>query len=259
VFGFNAVQFGLLDHDLLRTNRMPFKFRCDEPGAGGACDVLTDLRHLPFAANSVDLVVLPHVLEFSADPHQVLREVERVLVPEGHVLVSGFNPYSMWGVRRGVRRGLHRVAGRREPAFPWVGGYLSMRRIKDWLKLLGFEPHAGWFGCYAPPVTTERWLRRWRFLESAGSRWWPFLGASMWCRPSSGCTACASSPPNGASAPRGPRHSPGGAEKHDPQTRDPPNTRPTNTRWMLSEVVEIFTDGAAAATRDPGAGVPSCA
>jgi len=92
------------------------------------------------------------------------------------VLVSGFNPYSMWGVRRGVRRGLHRVAGRREPAFPWVGGYLSMRRIKDWLKLLGFEPHAGWFGCYAPPVTTERWLRRWRFLESAGSRWWPFLG-----------------------------------------------------------------------------------
>lgn len=172
VFGFNAVQIGLLDHDLLRTNRMPFKFRCDEPGAGGQCDVLTDLRHLPFAANSIDLVVLPHVLEFSADPHQVLREVERVLVPEGHVLVSGFNPYSMWGVRRGV----HRVAGRCEPVFPWVGSYLSMRRIKDWLKLLGFEPHAGWFGCYTPPVATERWLRRWRFLESAGSRWWPFLG-----------------------------------------------------------------------------------
>lgn len=168
IFGFNAVQIGLLDRDLLNANRMPFKFRCDDPASGSRGDVLTDLRHLPFAQSSIDLVVLPHVLEFSDDPHQILREVERVLVPEGHVLVSGFNPYSMWGVRR--------IAGRCEPEFPWTGSYLSVRRVKDWFKLLGFETHAGWFGRYAPPVTSERWFRRWRFLESAGHRWWPFLG-----------------------------------------------------------------------------------
>lgn len=170
IFGFNAVQIGLTRHDFLRDNRMPFRFRCDDalPGNGAPIDARADLHHLPFANASVDLVVLPHVLEFAVNPHQILREVERILVPEGHVLVAGFNPYSLWGVRRRWRR----AAGP-----PWQGQYISVPRLKDWFALLGFETRAGAFGCYAPAVSQEKWLARWRFMEAAGDRWWPFAGA----------------------------------------------------------------------------------
>lgn len=166
IFGFNAVQIGLSQIDFLRANRMPFRFTCCDTGA---CSVRSDPHHLPFATNSVDLVVLPHLLEFDAHPHQILREVDRVLVPEGSVLVIGFNPFSLWGLRRLFAR------GRGEP--PWLGRYLSVPRLRDWFALLGFETRGGAFGCYAPPLTQEKWLARWRFIEVAGDRWWPYLGA----------------------------------------------------------------------------------
>lgn len=166
IFGFNAAQIGLSDHDYLRANRMPFRFRCG-PHAG--VEAVADVHHLPFASNSLDLVVLPHVLEFDADPHQILREVERVLVPEGQVVVTGFNPFSLWGLNRRIRH--------RSSDAPWNGRYISVLRLKDWFALLGFETRAGAFGCYAPAVRQEKWLRRFSFMELAGDRWWPFAGA----------------------------------------------------------------------------------
>ena len=170
VFGFNAMQLGLPQHDYLRNNRMPFRFRCDRNSdIAGNCEVYTDIHHLPFASNSVDLVLLPHLLEFDENPHQILREVERILVPEGQVVVTGFNPYSLWGMR--CRFG----ASKRN--MPWCGRYISVPRLRDWFALLGFETRAGAFGCYAPTVKQEKWLRRWEFIEYAGDRWWPFAGA----------------------------------------------------------------------------------
>ncbi|MFN4148731.1 MAG: class I SAM-dependent methyltransferase [Rhodocyclaceae bacterium] len=166
IFGFNAVQIGFPQIDFLRANRMPFRFTCCE---AGECKVRSDPHHLPFATNSIDLVVLPHILEFDAHPHQILREVDRVLVPEGSVLVIGFNPFSLWGLRR-------LFAGRRG-APPWQGRYLSLPRLKDWFALLGFETRSGAFGCYLPPFRQEKWLSCWRFLEAAGDRWWPYFGA----------------------------------------------------------------------------------
>lgn len=167
IFGFNAVQIGLPQCHFLRANRMPLRFTCD---SAGVVAVRSDPHHLPFASNSVDLVVLPHVLEFSATPHQILREVERVLVPEGYVVIAGFNPFSLWGIKR-------RLAGR-DVGYPWCGQYLSVRRLRDWLTLLSFETQAGCFGRYAPAVMQEKWLRRWRFMELAGDRWWPIAGAA---------------------------------------------------------------------------------
>ena len=114
---------------------------------------------------------MPHILEFTEDPHQVLREVERVLVPEGHVVITGFNPVSLWGVRQYLTR-----LGA-APYLPREGRFLTLPRIKDWLKLLSFDVERGRFGCYAPSVRQERWLARWQFMEKAGDRWWPFLGA----------------------------------------------------------------------------------
>jgi hypothetical protein len=60
---------------------------------------------------------------------------------------------------------------------PRAGRFISLPRIKDWLKLLSFDVERGRFGCYVPSVRSDRWLTRWRFMEKAGDRWWPFLGA----------------------------------------------------------------------------------
>lgn len=167
IFGFNALQVGLPEVDCLRQNRMPLRQKvAPDPHVGA--DVVSDLRQLPFAGGSVDLVVLPHVLEFCSDPHQILREVERILIPEGQVVIVGFNPISLWGLRRRLP---HRPDG-----FPWEGQYLSVLRLRDWLALLGFEVNRGNFGCYAPPCQQEQWFRRFQFMEPAGDRWWGFAG-----------------------------------------------------------------------------------
>lgn len=166
IFGFNALQLGLPQCDFLRANRIPL--RCRAGDADAWVDVRCELTAMPFAAQSIDLVVLPHVLEFHADPHQILREIERIMIPEGRLLIVGFNPLSLWGVRRRLGKG--------RDSFPWNGSYLSVLRLKDWLRLLGFEVDRGAFGCYAPPCRQEKWLRRWRFMELAGDRWWGFSG-----------------------------------------------------------------------------------
>src|SRR5688500_86426 len=106
VFGYNAMQIGFPQCDFLRTNRMPLQF-CAAVEHGAALRASPEF--LPIETNSIDLVLLPHVLEFSANPHQILREVQRVLMPEGQVMVCGFNPRSLWGVRGFFRSEERRV------------------------------------------------------------------------------------------------------------------------------------------------------
>jgi hypothetical protein len=105
-------------------------------------------------------------LELSFDPHATLREVERVLVPEGRVVIAGMEPFSLWGVSKGLGRGV-----------PEFGDLISQRRIRDWLKLLSFEVDHHTSGCFRPMLRTERWLQRMRWMDTLGSRWWPFSGA----------------------------------------------------------------------------------
>ncbi|HJV85816.1 MAG TPA: class I SAM-dependent methyltransferase [Noviherbaspirillum sp.] len=178
IFGFNAMQIGLPQINALQANRMPNKWLTDtrfpQPASDGSRSpivVVHDFAELPFASQSLDLVVLPHVLEFADEPHQVLREVERVLIPEGQVIICGFNPASLWGLRQVASR----VTG--ADFLPQNGEFISLPRLKDWLKLLNMEVNRGHFGCYAPPCVTEKWLNRFTFMERAGNRWWPYLGA----------------------------------------------------------------------------------
>jgi len=165
VFGFNALQVGLPGINFLRSNRMPQRLHA---GLTAGCDVRVEPNLLPFATQSLDLVLLPHVLEFSEHPHDILREAERVLMPEGQIVISGFNPMSLWGLKRKL--------GRRRPQYPWCGDFIGLLRLRDWLKLLGFELNGGKFGCYAPPFGHAKWLKRFDFMEKAGDRWWPIAG-----------------------------------------------------------------------------------
>jgi SAM-dependent methyltransferase len=151
--------------DYLRASRITHRWRA---APAGDVDIFCDLRQLPFDSNSIDLVILPHLLEFHPNPHQMLREVERVLIPEGRVVIIGFNPFSLWGLRRRLPRC--------PQVYPWNGDYLSVPRVKDWLALLGLEPNRGHFGAYIPPCTQSKWIRRWHWMEPAGDRWWPVAG-----------------------------------------------------------------------------------
>lgn len=209
LFGYNALQLGLSDLDALRANRMPHRWRAlpeelaplepllsghqmmDEgPGLSGSgvpdlpvrrIALITDAAALPFPAACLDLVVLPHTLELSADPHQVLREVERVLVPEGRVVISGFNPASLWGLRQGRGRLGSRLglagADATRLYLPETGDFIGPWRLRDWLRLLGFDIESDRYGCYRPAVNTEKWLQRTAWMDSAGARWWPIFGA----------------------------------------------------------------------------------
>lgn len=164
IFGFNALQLGLSEFEFLRASRMPLRIVA---GHEADAQVRLNMDELAFECGSLDLVLLPHVLEFNGNPHQILREVERVLRPEGHLIISGFNPRSLWGVRR--------AAGKRS-GYPWCGNFITLPRIKDWLALLGFEIVAGSFACYMPPFTNPGWVSRLHFLEPAGDRWWAVCG-----------------------------------------------------------------------------------
>ncbi|PTN11552.1 class I SAM-dependent methyltransferase [Nitrosomonas aestuarii] len=165
IFGYNAMQMGMPQYDFLRTNRMPLRFTA---GTEHDNTLRSACNHLPITGETIDLIIVPHVLEFNKDPHQILREVYRILIPEGHIVISGFNPISLWGLHH------HFVSNKNE--FPWNGHFIALPRLKDWLKLLNFEIKGGKLCCYAPPFEEENWRQRFNFMEDAGDRWWPISG-----------------------------------------------------------------------------------
>jgi SAM-dependent methyltransferase len=194
VFGFHALQLGLPELDALRANRMQHRWLAvdtayqgwtppppgpllnrgvaQDPGASGLGLALRcDFESLPFPNNSLDLVVMPHALELARDPHHTLREVARVLVPEGRVVIAGFNPASLWGMwQRMGRWGVNQAL-----VLP-QGEFVGYWRLRDWLRLLDMEVETGCFGFYRPMIRNERWWERSEWMERAGERWWPVLG-----------------------------------------------------------------------------------
>lgn len=183
IFGYHALQLGVPVLEGLRANRMPHQWLATERPVSQESTlhqrpaILCDFTALPFPAASLDLVLLPHTLEFSRDPHATLREVERVLVPEGRVVICGLNPVSLWGLRQ--RRGhVYRKLGVGNLFLPDGGEFIGHWRLGDWLRLLGFEVEVGDFGCYRPSVMSEQWLQQFEWMDRAGARWWPIFGAA---------------------------------------------------------------------------------
>ena len=124
---------------------------------------------MPFADKTHNLIILPHTLDFCDDPHAVLREVQHILVPQGCVVITGFNPLSLWGVAHLFLRVTNRS--------PWHANFYRSGRVQDWLALLGFELVGAKMLGYQPPLQNEKWRRQWAFLEAVGARWFPGMGA----------------------------------------------------------------------------------
>lgn len=132
VFGYHLVAIDpLCQLDALEDNRIPHKIiqTCTSAGLENKPSLLACNESLPWQTDSIDAFVLPHALELSIDPHQLLRELDRCLVAEGHLIVLGFNPYGLWGMRR-------LLYGR--GGAPWNLRFISQPRLKDWLSLLGY-------------------------------------------------------------------------------------------------------------------------
>lgn len=93
--------------------------------------IVGEFDEWPLLSNSIDAVLLTHLIEYCPDPHQVLREVHRVLMPNGNVIISLFNPWSMLT--------LHKYFPNQQYKSFKNGRFFSTSRVKDWLSLLGFE------------------------------------------------------------------------------------------------------------------------
>lgn len=187
IFGYHSLQLGMPALQGLRCSRMPQRWLAalqpdlealevpapvTEPAWMSAIDLACHPEALPFADNSLDLLVLPHTLERCEQPHTALREAVRTLMPEGRLLIFGFNPCSLWGLQHALER--PRVK------FPNATTGIIYWRLRDWLQVLALEIVAADFGCHAPAVDSSLWLQRWRWLDSVGQRVWPML-AGAYC------------------------------------------------------------------------------
>jgi hypothetical protein len=160
VFGWELLQIGAWGsgRDLLAGSRTRHQSVLAPPGFPCGADIVGRASQLPITSDSIDAVVLPHTLEFASDPYAIVREVDRVLVGEGQLLVLGFRPLSVWGLRArwsrsGFPPGLRRV--------------VSERLLREWLVLLGYEVVATQRYLYCSPwsaglsaQSTARILRR---------------------------------------------------------------------------------------------------
>ena len=161
LFGYHLVQVGrLAESNLLSNSRILGRVVVEvdgEPSPGRHPVVHGRPSALPIESDGVDVVVMPHVLEFEAEPHEAIREASRVLVPEGHLIVTGFNPWSLLG--------LWRLALRSRGTAPWCGQFISPGRFGDWLALLGFDLLLLDSHFRRPPLGSQHLLSRLGFLE----------------------------------------------------------------------------------------------
>lgn len=176
LFGYYLLQLGQPEAEvgLLQGSRIRNNIVLDLSALAtpGHLHIRGDAACLPVSTDSVDVVLMPHTLDFSPDPHQVLREVERVLIPEGRLIILGFNPWSLWGLWRLPRRRSGRV--------PWCGQFVGPRRIHDWLSLMGFDLERTQFLMHRPPLKRAGIMRRLEFLERMGQRYWsPMAGVYL--------------------------------------------------------------------------------
>ena len=174
LFGYYVLQVGwpqaFTDSVAHSRIRHHLTLEADFPGRGAGNTLIGSELAFPVAGDSIDVVFLPHVLEFSTDPHQVLRETERVLIPEGRVIVLGFNPVSTWGMWRLFRQ--------RSGQMPWCGRFLTPLRVTDWLSLLGFDIEEQRPLMFLPPLARAGLLRRFQSLEPLGQRWLSMFSAA---------------------------------------------------------------------------------
>ncbi len=172
LFGYNILQLSShTENDYLQSSpiRHQIIMDFDSTEIVGGLNVQGHAHQLPIASDSVDAVVMPHTLDIDMNPHLVLREADRVLVPEGRVVVLGFNPWSSWGLRH--------MANLWKGTTPYNLRFVSPSRLKDWLVLLGFEIESVKMFYFRPPLPQSVLIQKLQFMDKWGQKLWPAFGA----------------------------------------------------------------------------------
>ena len=135
-FGYHLLKLGALSGELNSSlspikNQLTLKNQLNTDNEQNTGSIVAEIDDLPLLEHSVDVCVLAHALEFSVDPHHVVREANRVLIPNGYLVITGFNPFSLVG--------LNQFIPYRRKQTPWNERLFSPMRVKDWLHLMGFE------------------------------------------------------------------------------------------------------------------------
>ena len=155
IFGYNAIQVGdVFQHNLLKNCTISEQICLDR---SASANIISSPAALPISSDCIDLFVLPHTLDFTVKPHEILREVERCLVPEGYMVVIGFNPLSFYG--------LWRLFLSRKNKAPWNAKFYRIGRLRDWSSLLGFEETEIHFSAHLPPFKR---IQAWKKMQSLG-------------------------------------------------------------------------------------------
>ncbi|MCK5648617.1 MAG: methyltransferase domain-containing protein [Gammaproteobacteria bacterium] len=193
IFGYNLVQLGCLDNSfntrgLTGASRTSYQYLIESLAqvkqVNPSTQLLSDFAQLPIQNHSVDAVLLPHTLEFEPNPHQILREVERILVAEGKAIFLGFNPFSTWGLwhkywhikNKSKSKSKKRIGSKNQDnnsitcqiPLPSCGHLISQKRLRDWLQLLGFDIELVSEYFYRPPIRSSVLLKKLEFMEQAG-------------------------------------------------------------------------------------------
>lgn len=131
-FGYHLLQLGITpDHALFHSININHRIYGSER-EGERVSLITNNGELPIESDSIDVLIAHHSLEFEDDPHQALREMQRVLAPQGHLIIIGFNRYSVFGASRFLKGRTGKSSWRHhQPVNPF--------RAADWLRLLGCE------------------------------------------------------------------------------------------------------------------------
>ena len=160
IFGYYALEMGALSghSHLFKHSRVAFSASVGLDSEKH--DILALPEQLPIETDNIDLVLASHIVEASTDPHKVLREVDRILVPEGQFILVGFNPWSL------MRSG---SALRKKVDLP------NMSRVKDWFSLLGFEMLDIQYLGFRPGLQNEGVYQRLSWLETCGKVAWPLF------------------------------------------------------------------------------------
>lgn len=168
-FGYHLLQLSCADINVFDDSPIGHKFSLTPSTKVQNGSIVAQAEAFPLAGESVDMVVLHHALDYSDDPHQLLREADRVLIAGGHLLIIGFNPFSTWGARHKFSRSVGKS--------PWQSNLLSSMRLSDWLKLLDFKIEQVHYGLYSLPINSSKLIRYSSFMGKLAQRLnWPTGG-----------------------------------------------------------------------------------
>lgn len=154
IFGYYALQVGIEQINFLTNNKISYQYIANK-------NIRYHTNYLPFATNSIDLILCPHTLEIIPDYYDFLQECYRVLIPRGKIIITNFNKASLLGLFSHKNDILKQI------------NYIKLDKLKSQLKTLNFQIRGGQYFSYKPPLENKEYLQKLNFLDKIGDRWFP--------------------------------------------------------------------------------------